>query len=556
MPSSQTEIPTKHPSTSPEMLKATRDIQDARIPFSANSTGDNVMHPKANELELKVLFDISQIIGQALDLDRTLEIVLGILSEYLSMNRATITLLDEDVNHLRIRVSHGLSKREKRRGVYHMYEGVTGMIFRTGEPAVVPDISQEPLFLNKTGARQIDKGTISFIGVPVMLQGKPVGVLSVDRLFDEDVSFEEDVRFLTILAAVIAQLVSLNDQVKARERNLVVANRSLKATISRKSSNFFDMAKSPAMAEVHQLIRKVAPTRATVLLLGESGTGKTLVAQIIHEMSNRARAPFIKVNCAAVPENLLESELFGHEKGAFTGATEARVGRVEEADGGTLFLDEIGELAPATQAKLLRFIQDKEFERLGSNKTRTVDARIIAATNRDMEQAVREGVFRSDLYYRVNVFPIRIPTARERREDIQPLAQFFTSTVSREYGCDLRLTDEALQALTDYSWPGNVREMENLIERLAIISSGVVDVKDLAPYIGTAMEPENPEQLSVLGSLAHTEKTRLKAALEKSKGIQSRAAEELGITLRQMGYKIKKYSLQAFVERAKTNPQA
>jgi Nif-specific regulatory protein len=513
------------------------------------------MDPRANELELKVLFDISQIIGQALDLDRTLEIVLGILSEYLSMNRATITLLDEDVNHLRIRVSHGLSKREKRRGVYHMDEGVTGMIFRTGEPAVVPDISQEPLFLNKTGARQIDKGTISFIGVPVMLQGKPVGVLSVDRLFDEEVSFEEDVRFLTILAAVIAQLVSLNDQVKARERNLVVANRSLKATISLKSSNFFAMAKSPAMVEVHQLIRKVAPTRATVLLLGESGTGKTLVAQIIHEMSNRARAPFIKVNCAAVPESLLESELFGHEKGAFTGATEARVGRVEEADGGTLFLDEIGELALATQAKLLRFIQDKEFERLGSNKTRTVDARIIAATNRDMEQAVREGVFRSDLYYRVNVFPIRIPAARERREDIGRLVEFFTSTVSREYGCDLRLTDEALQALTDYSWPGNVREMENLIERLAIISSGVVDVKDLAPYIGTATEPENPEQLSVLGSLAHTEKTRLKAALEKSKGIQSRAAAELGITLRQMGYKIRKYGLQAFVERAKTNPR-
>jgi len=354
------------------------------------------MKPKTDELELKVLFNISQIIGQALDLDRTLEIVLGILSEYLAMNRATITLVDED--RLRIRASHGMSKKEKSRGIYRVDEGVTGLIYRTGEPVVVPDISREPLFLNKTGAREIDKGTISFIGVPVMLQGKPVGVLSVDRLFGEDVSFEEDVRFLTILAAVIAQLVSLNDQVEARERNLIRANRSLKATISRKCGSFFATARSAAMTEVQQLIRKVAPTRATILLLGESGTGKTLVAQIVHELSTRSRGPFIKVNCAAVPDNLLESELFGHEKGSFTGASESRAGRVEEADGGTLFLDEIGELAPAIQAKLLRFLQDKEFERLGSNKTRTVDSRIIAATNREIEQAVKDGSFRQDLY--------------------------------------------------------------------------------------------------------------------------------------------------------------
>jgi Nif-specific regulatory protein len=511
------------------------------------------MDPKANELELKVLFDISQIIGQALDLDRTLEVVLAILSEYLSMNRATITLMDKEVGHLRIRGSHGLSPREKSRGVYHLDEGVTGLIYRTGEPVVVPDISQEPLFLNKTGARQIDKGTISFIGVPVLIKGKPVGVLSVDRLFDEDVSFEEDVRFLTILAAVIAQLVSLHNRVKEREKNLVRANSSLKATISLKSGNFFGMAQSAAMAEVQQLIRKVAPTRATVLLLGESGTGKTLVAQIIHELSTRARAPFIKVNCAAVPENLLESELFGHEKGAFTGASEVRIGRVEEADGGTLFLDEIGELSLATQAKLLRFLQDKEFERLGNNRTRTVDSRIIAATNRDLEQAVEEGFFRSDLYYRVNVFPIRIPAVRERREDVERLVKFFAHTLCREYGCDLRLTDGALQVLSEYSWPGNVREIENLIERLAIISGGVIDATDLVPYFRRTKEAESSESSLPSGSLAHTEKARLKDALEKNRGIQSRAADELGITLRQIGYKIKKYDLQDFVERVKAN---
>lgn len=508
--------------------------------------------PNTSELELKVLFNISQIIGQALDLDRTLEVVLGILSEYLAMNRATITLLEEDEERLRIRVSHGLSQEEKGRGIYGLGEGITGLIFSTGEPVAVPDISREPLFLNKTGAREIAKGTISFIGVPIMLHGAPVGVLSVDRLFGEEVSFREDIRFLTILSAVIAQLVSLNDQVKARERSLIRANRILKATISRKCTNFFSIARSPAVVEVQQLIRKVAPTRATVLLLGESGTGKTLVAQIIHELSTRAGAPFIKVNCAAVPDNLLESELFGHERGAFTGASESRAGRVEEADGGTLFLDEIGELAPAIQAKLLRFLQDKEFERLGSNKTRTVDSRIIAATNRDMAQDVLQGTFRSDLYYRLNVFPIRVPALRERREDIEDLVSFFTGAVAREYGCNLRFSDEAMRALIAYSWPGNVREMENLIERLAIMSNGgVTTIDNLAPYLAQVESESVQETTRTYGSLADVERARIMGALEKNKGIQSRAAAELGITLRQISYKIKKFGLESFVRKVK-----
>jgi Nif-specific regulatory protein len=328
----------------------------------------------------------------------------------------------------------------------------------------------------------------------------------------------------------------------------------LKAPISHKCGSFFATARSAAMAQVQQLIRKVAPTRATVLLLGESGTGKTLVAQIIHEFSTRSRGPFIKVNCAAVPDNLLESELFGHEKGSFTGATESRAGRVEEADGGTLFLDEIGELAPAIQAKLLRFLQDREFERLGSNKTRTVDSRIIAATNREMEQAVQEGSFRQDLYYRLNVFPIRVPALRERRDDIEYLVRFFTDAVAREYGCNLRFTEEALRALSAYQWPGNVRELENLIERLAIISmGGITTIDNLAPYLSQIREETHLEGVLPVGSLAHIERARVKGALEKNRGIQSRAAAELGITLRQMGYRIKKFGLQEFVKQVKTD---
>jgi Nif-specific regulatory protein len=512
------------------------------------------MKARVNQLELKVLYDVSKIIDQALSLDHTFESILRILSEGLAMSRGTITLMNGDKGHLEIRASHGLTDEEKKRGVYRLNEGVTGRIFQTGGPFLVPDIRQEPLFLDKTGSRKIEKGRISFIGVPIILHGKTIGVLSVDRLFDEEISFEEDVRFLTILSTLVGQLVSLNNQVQAREDTLIRSNRSLKAEISRKCDHFLDMAKSPAMLEVQELIRKVAPTRATVLLLGESGTGKTLVAQIIHELSDRSRNPFIKVNCAALPDNLLESELFGYEKGAFTGATESKSGRVEEAAGGTIFLDEIGELSTTLQAKLLRFLQDREFERLGSTKTREVDVRIITATNRDLEEAVRDGLFREDLYYRLNVFPIRVPPVRERREDVDPLVKFFTKKVSAEYGWELHFHPDAMNALLAHDWPGNVREIENLIERLAIIhNGGVIGVRDLFPNMaGGSREPDHSAS-EMIPSLREIEQRNILAALERNKWIQSRAAKELGITLRQMGYRVKKFGIEELVERKRSH---
>jgi Nif-specific regulatory protein len=502
------------------------------------------MGSKLEKLELMVLYDISRIIGQALNLDQTLETILEILSEYLSMNRGTITLQNPETGNLEIRASHGLTGLEKRRGVYRLDEGVTGLIFRTAEAFVVPDISDEPLFLNKTGARKIEKEGLSFIGVPIILNAAPIGVLSVDRLFEDNISFEEDIRFLTILGALVGQLVSLNAQVKAREENLIRANLSLMADVSEKCRNFFATGKSPAMLEVHNLIRKVSPTRATVLLLGESGTGKTLVARIIHELGDRSKGPFIKVNCAALPENLLESELFGYEKGAFTGASETKPGRVEEAGGGTIFLDEIGELPLTIQSKLLRFLQDKEFERLGSSKTRRVDVRIIAATNKDLETSVRDGLFRQDLYYRLNVFPIMVPPLNKRPEDIAPLVNFFSQKMSREYGFRLKLTPQAESVLLKYSWPGNVREMENLMERLAIIfGDRTIDLSELSPYVSNFARAQKDMTNSELESLEEVELRRVIAALDRHNWVQTRAARELGITLRQLGYRIKKYGL-------------
>jgi len=507
------------------------------------------MKAHINELELKVLYDISRIIGQALNLNYALESVLRVLSESLAMKRATVTIKDEESDQLIIQASHGLSAEEKRRGVYRESEGVTGLIFRTAEPFVVPDISQEPLFLNKTGARAIQKGRISFLGVPILLHGQPIGVLSVDRLFSDEVSFEEDIRFLSIVSTLIAQFVSLNRQVRERERNLRQENVSLKARLSQRFHHFFMVGRSPSMMEVQQLIKKVAPSKASVLLLGESGTGKTLIARLIHELSNRAKFPFVKINCASLPENLLESELFGHEKGAFTGAVKAKAGRFEEAEGGTIFLDEIGELSLSLQVKILRFLQEREFERLGSTRTRKVDVRVIAATNRVLEEAVKEGSFREDLYYRLNVFPIRVPSLRERKDDIPLLLEHFLDRSSREYGRSFHFTARAMELLQAYDWPGNVREMENLVERLAIVAEGnEIDLKDLPSSLHAEERSLDVEDDISLSRLEEMEKKEVVAALERNRWIQSHAARDLGLTLRQIGYRIRKFGLESLVD--------
>ncbi|MEW6488520.1 MAG: sigma 54-interacting transcriptional regulator [Thermodesulfobacteriota bacterium] len=508
------------------------------------------MNRSLSDLKLKVLYDVTRLIGKALELDLALDRILTVLSRHVSLKRGTLTLADPKTGRLAIRASHGLSPEERRRGVYRLDEGVTGRIFQTGEPFVVPDIRREPLFLNRTGARSIDKGRISFLGVPIFLNGAPIGVLSADRVFGDEVALREDAEFLAILAALVAQFVSLNRQVEAREEGLIRQNLSLRAELSDRYQDLLFVGASPAMAEVQQLVRKVAPTRATVLLLGESGTGKTLAARILHELSPRSTFPFTKVNCAAVPEQLLESELFGHERGAFTGATAAKPGRFEEAEGGTIFLDEIGDLPLGLQAKLLRFLQEREFERVGSNRTLRVDVRIVAATHRNLAEGAARGEFREDLFYRLNVFPIRLPSLRERHEDIPRLADHFLKKLSREYGRPLELAPEALAALDRYAWPGNVRELENILERLAIVAEGPrIEARELAPYLAglDGLDGAGEASPGPAGgdrpSLREVERRELLSALERNRWNQTQAARELGITLRQIGYKVRKFGL-------------
>lgn len=517
----------------------------------------NKMNPDSlpddiHRLELKVLYEICGIVGQILSLDQALESILAILSSSLSMDRATVTLKDDVSGMLKIRASHDLGPEEKKRGIYKPDEGVTGLIFRSAQPFIVPDIGQEPLFLNKTQARNLKKESISFIGVPITLKGETIGVLSVDRLFDTDVTFEEDIRFLTIVAALIAQFVQLNYEVHHREKNLVNENRFLRAELSEKYNHFFTVGVSPAMKALNRMIQKVAPSKASVLLLGESGTGKTLTARIIHEMSERARCPFIKVNCAALPDNLIESELFGYEKGAFSGALQTKTGQLEEADTGTVFLDEIGELPLGVQAKLLHFLQEKELVRLGSIKTRQVDVRIIAATNADLSLEVENGRFRPDLYYRLNVFPIAIPPLRERKADIPLLVSYFLGNNAKEYGRRLNLSEECIEIFSSYNWPGNVRELENVLERLAILSENeCVGKADLPADLFSCGEKGHAGGEIRKSGLEQMEQDLVIAALERNGCVQKEAARELGLTQRQMSYRVKKFKLDTIIREGK-----
>ena len=310
---------------------------------------------------------------------------------------------------------------------------------------------------------------------------------------------------------------------------------------------------SPKMQEILAAVARVAPTRSTVLLCGESGVGKDMIARAIHHHSPRAAMPFVKINCTAIPETLMESELFGYEKGAFTGAAAARAGKFEQADGGTVFLDEIGDVPAAIQVKLLRVLQERELERLGSNKTRAVDVRVIAATNVDLRRALEEGNFREDLYYRLNVFPITIPPLRERREDIPPLAEYFLHKCAAELGSAVtRIAPEAMRKLVDYEWSGNVRELENVIERALVLATGdellPEDIRlDFAPRRSVAAVnggTEGAEFLAEGVTLDEHEKTLIREALRRANGNKSQAARLLGLTRNALRYRLSQMGLE------------
>ncbi|MBF0516535.1 MAG: sigma 54-interacting transcriptional regulator [Nitrospirae bacterium] len=491
--------------------------------------------------QLITLYEISKLLGASLDLNKTLKGAMKALSDFLDMQRGTVALVQGD--EIVLKAAHGLTIEELQLGRYKLGEGIIGQVAKSGYPIVLPNIGEEPVFLNRTGARRdINKDNIAFLCVPIMFKREVLGVLSVDRLFaDARVSFDTDLRLLKIIASLLAQHIKLSLQVEKEVQELIAERDTLKTELRGKYRIENIIGKSPLMQEVFESVHRVAGSRATVLITGESGTGKELIAKAVHYMSQRARQPFIKLNCAAIPEGLLEAELFGHEKGAFTGASSLRRGRFELANKGTIFLDEIGDLSLSLQPKILRVIQEREFERIGSEKTIKVDVRVIAATAKDLVRLVSDGSFREDLYYRLNVVPMFLPPLRQRMEDMDELIAFFLNKYNKENSKTVEISAEAIYSMTEYWWPGNVRELENTIERLVIMSPGrVVLLRDLPLNIRN-VDGEPPEHR--ITPLDQAEKEGIVEALKTTDWVLAKAAKLLGITPRQIGYKVKKYGI-------------
>jgi Nif-specific regulatory protein len=496
--------------------------------------------------EVTMLYEITKALNAHLILKKSLYEVLDILSNSMNMVRGTITILNPMRNEIRIEVAHGLTRNAMERVKYRLGEGITGRVIETGEAVSIPKISEEPLFLDRTGSRKKKKdGDQSFICVPVKKGKQVIGALSVDRPFDEFYSLKSGEELLSVIATMIASHVIKLETIQMDKERLREENRRLQNVLKDKFSIRNIIGNSNKMREVFQMISQVSKSNATVLIRGESGTGKELVANSLHYNSLREKNPFIKVNCAALPATLIESELFGHEKGAFTGAIKQKIGKFELAHKGTIFLDEIGSIGLDIQANLLRILQEKEFERVGGHRTLSADVRIIAATNKNLERAVEEETFRGDLYYRLNVFPIYMPPLRARKTDILLLADYFLEKYAAENHKDIkRFSTPAIDMLMAYHWPGNVRELENCLERAVLLcEEGVIHSYHLPPTLQTGKESDTVPSLSLEDAVASLEKEMIIDALKNTGGKVTMATQILQTTVRKFAYKAQKYSV-------------
>ena len=497
--------------------------------------------------EVTLLYGITKALNEHLDLKKSLYKVMDILSNSMNMVRGTITILNPMRNEINIEVAHGLPRNAMQRVKYKLGEGITGRVIETGEAVAIPKISEEPLFLDRTGSRKKKKGQDhSFICVPVKKGKQVIGALSVDRPFDKSYSLKSGQKLLAVVATMLASHVIKLETIRMEKERLKEENRRLQNVLKDKYSIGNIIGNSNKMREVFQMISQVSKSNATVLIRGESGTGKELVANSIHYSSHREKKPFIKVNCVALPTTLIESELFGHEKGSFTGAIKQKIGKFELAHKGTIFLDEIGSIDLEVQANLLRILQEKEFERVGGQRTIKTDVRIIAATNKNLERSVEEETFRGDLYYRLNVFPIYLPPLRERKTDILLLADFFLEKYAAENSKDIkRFSTPAIDMLMEYHWPGNVRELENCLERAVLVcGEGVIHSYHLPPTLQTGKESDTVPTLSLEDAIANLEREMIIDALKNTRGNIAIAAKILQTTVRKFSYKAQKYGVE------------
>ncbi|HEY9215232.1 MAG TPA: nif-specific transcriptional activator NifA [Ancylobacter sp.] len=545
------------------------------------------------EVALIGVYEISKILTAPRRLEVTLANVVNVLSSMLQMRRGMIVILDTEGDPDMVAIT-GWTPEMAGQIRARVPQKAIDQIVATQTPLVVQDMSADPLFHGHEDLfASVDGATVSFIGVPIKADNLVMGTLSIDRVWDGTARFrfDEDVRFLTMVANLVGQTVRLHSLVaNDRDRLIEQTHRLEKALKEEKpaakdapeTSPMGIVGDSPLVKRLIATAQVVARSNTTVLLRGESGTGKELFARAMHELSPRKLKPFVKVNCAALPETVLESELFGHEKGAFTGALNMRQGRFEQAHGGTLFLDEIGEISPSFQAKLLRVLQEGEFERVGGNRTLKVDVRLVCATNKNLEEAVTKGEFRADLYYRIHVVPLILPPLRERPGDIPKLAKSFLDRFNKENKQAMSLSASAVDVLRSCYFPGNVRELENCVRRTATLAhESVITPHDFAcdtgqclsailwkgsapkpqvsmPLAQSSPTPLPPPGLAPAGAVPvacpgtdacpavptrQSEKEVLLQAMERSGWVQAKAARILNLTPRQIGYALRKHDI-------------
>ncbi len=510
----------------------------------------NLQEPKYLKRVISLLNDISVILRYEHDVQNVFRPILEIMAKYLGIHRGMITILNRKTGAISLEASIGLTEEEASRGIYSLGEGIIGKVAETAQPMIIPMTTSEPDFLDKTGSRAgLADTQISFICVPIMgaMGGQAIGTLSADRLFEDDVQLEDDQKLLTIIAAMVSRSVRLHQAIHEENLSLYKENERLQQELKGSIRQVNMIGTSSVMQNLFRQINRIGPNNTTVLIQGESGTGKELVAEAIHYHSRRADKPFIKFNCAVLPEHLIESELFGHNRGSFTGALQTHIGKFEQANGGTIFLDEIGEMTLNAQVKLLRVLQEKEYQRIGDTEVRKADVRVIAATNRDLEALAAEGTFREDLFYRLNVFPIYVPPLRERKTDIIPLSDFFIEKHSKFAGKQIsRISTPAIDMLMSYHWPGNVRELENCIERGVILSDDdTIHGFHMPPSLQkSSHRPETGEKGTLTFRLDSIEYEMIVEELKRTNGNISKAARNLGITNRQLGLRIQKYQIQ------------
>ena len=475
--------------------------------------------------------------------------ILHLMSELVGLNRGRVLLLDSATGLLGVKYFYGLTKEQASRGKFAVSEGVTGHAYAMGRVAIVQDIDNEPMFLARTVERKdLPQEMVSYIALPFEIEGKVQGVLAAHRLRKRDRALADDIDLMHMIAAWIAQVLTVKRLIDRKTQQLQTENERLRAQLEQRGASSAIVGGSAVLLSALKQVEQVASSDATVLLLGESGTGKELFAHALHSASPRLKAPFIKVNCGAIPEALFESELFGHEKGAFTGALTRRIGRIEQANGGTLFLDEIGDLPLPMQVKLLRVLQDRVVERVGGSKEIPINIRVVAATHRDLTQLVAVNQFRLDLYYRLSVIPIRLPALRERSEDIPAIVWRHLAELNHTHGKEAQLASGSIAALSNYHWPGNVRQLRNVLERLVLLAdipsshAPLITKEQVNALLSVAVQKTDsaaPEMIRVNRS-SNASIEDIVNAIAQAGGIKSRAAQQLGLTLRQLNYSLAK----------------